>query len=115
MAGTLKLRVVSPQETVFEDEVVSVVLPAWDGKLGILPGHAPMIALLGGGTLVADLAGGGSRDFFLNRGVVKVEDDRITILSEYASTEAPEDFDPGTAWLDPMESEDVSTPGNPLT
>jgi F-type H+-transporting ATPase subunit epsilon len=102
---TLSVRVVSPVEVVFEGEAMSIVVPAWDGKVGILPGHAPFIALLGSGTMEADLPGGGSERYFLDRGVVKVEDDRVTILSEYAGSAPPEGFDPSRAWLDLEELE----------
>lgn len=115
MAGVLKVRVVSPETTVFQAEVVSLVASAWDGKVGILPGHAPMVTLLGGGTLAMDLPGGGSETFFLNRGVLKVENDQVTILSEFASREVPEEFDPSDAWLEPSEPEEMSFAGNPLS
>jgi F-type H+-transporting ATPase subunit epsilon len=115
MPGTLRVRVVSPEAIVFEGEAVGVVVPAWDGKLGILPGHAPLISLLGGGELDVDLVDGGSETFFLDRGVVKVENDDVTILSEYAGRAAPADFDSTRAWLDPDElGEGLAHPGNPL-
>jgi F-type H+-transporting ATPase subunit epsilon len=114
-SGTLKVRLVSPSETVFQGEAVSVVLPVYDGKVGILPGHAPYMALLGGGTLEIDVAGSGRIDtFFVNRGVVKVQNDEVTILTEYAGETAPEGFQAKDAWLDPAELEEVSYPGNPL-
>ncbi len=97
----LDLRLVSPAETVFDGEVTSLVLPAWDGKVGILPRHAPYVALLGAGMLEADLPDGGSESFFIRRGVVKVEGDRVTVLSEYASPEAPDGFLSGVEWLPP--------------
>ncbi|MEX0855928.1 MAG: F0F1 ATP synthase subunit epsilon [Gemmatimonadota bacterium] len=106
---TLTLTLVSPVQTVFEGVVSGVVVPAWDGKVGILPGHAPFMALLGGGTLDIDLPGGGSRQFFVVRGVVKVEGDRVTVLSEYAGAEAPEGYDPRSAWLDPEALEGASS------
>lgn len=114
MAGPLHVTVVSPVETVFEGDATSLVIPAWDGKVGILPGHAPFITLLGGGTLSVDLPGGGSEEFFLNRGVAKVENDRVTVLSEYAGRTAPAGFDPTRAWLDPADLTEMSDPGNPL-
>lgn len=113
---TLKVRVVSPAAVVFEGEARAVMLPAWDGQTGVLPGHAPMLTLLGGGSLQVALVDGGSKTFFVNRGVAKVENDAVTVLSEYAATEAPSDFDPGTAWLD-LEAPDldvVSGRENPL-
>lgn len=112
---TLHVRVVSPSQTVFEGEAVAVVAPAWDGEVGILPGHAPMIALLGAGMMAIDLTGGGNERIFLDRGVIKVEDDRVTVLSEYAADAPPEDFDRSRAWIDPDEFlEGAGTPGNPL-
>lgn len=114
MADLLSVRVVSPTETVFEGECTSMVVPGWDGRIGILPGHAPLIALLGGGLLELGLAGGTSSQWFVNRGVVKVEHNSVTLLSEYAASEAPDDFDPAEAWLDDSDPEELGYPGNPL-
>jgi F-type H+-transporting ATPase subunit epsilon len=113
---TLELRLVSPSATVFEGSVSSVVLPAWDGRVGILPGHAPYIALLGAGVLEADLPGGGSARFFIRRGVVKVEKDQVTVLSEFTAKETPADFRPGDAWLplDELGEGGDGAPWNPL-
>lgn len=111
----------SPVEVVFEGEAAGIVAPAYDGKVGILPDHAPFITLLGGGTLDVELPGGGSTEFFVNRGVLKVEDNDVVILTEYAGREAPADFDSSQAWLELDESEpdqspahDMGYPGNPL-
>ena len=85
----LEVRVVSPDRTVFEGRATSVVAPAWDGRVGILRGHAPMITLLGQGELVVDRSGGGSATFHVAGGVLKVEDDRVTVLTEYAGEKPP--------------------------
>ncbi len=95
----LQVRVVSPDSVLFEGPAASVVAPSWDGKLGILPRHAPMIALLGSGELSIDLPGGGSERFFVAGGVLKVEGDDLMILTEYGGTEAPEEL-PAGAELD---------------
>ena len=86
----LQVRVVSPGAVLFEGPAASVVAPAWDGKVGVLPGHAPMIALLGSGELSIDHQEGGSERFFIAGGVLKVEDNDLIILTEYGGTEAPE-------------------------
>jgi len=88
----LNVRVVSPQKVVFQDAAASVVAPAWDGHLGILPGHAPMLALLGAGSLAVDLPGGGSRSFQIGGGVLKVEGTEVTVLTEHAGDELPADL-----------------------
>jgi F-type H+-transporting ATPase subunit epsilon len=70
----LDVRVVSPEKTVFEGEARSVVAPA----------HAPLIALLGDGELVVDTPGGGSRSFWVSGGLLKVELDQVTVLTDRA-------------------------------
>ena len=85
----LHVRVVSPDRVVFDGESSAVVAPAWDGKVGILPGHAPMLALLGSGVLSIERAGGGSDAFHVAGGVLKVERNQLTLLTEYAGTEPP--------------------------
>ena len=97
----LRVRVVSPEKELFRGEAASVVAPAWDGKVGILPGHAPFISLLGYGSLAVDLQGGGSREFFVARGVLKVEANEVTVLAERAERERPEGFPAaGTLFFD---------------
>jgi len=93
----LHVRVVSPDSVLFEGPAVSVVAPAWDGRVGILPGHAPMIALLGSGDLSIDLPGGGSERFFVAGGVLKVEGSELMVLTEFGGTEAPEELPAGAA------------------
>jgi hypothetical protein len=43
----LSVAVITPGATVFEGEADLVVVPAWDGEVGFLRDHAPMMALLG--------------------------------------------------------------------
>ena len=80
--ATIHVRVVSSEELVFEGEASSVVAPGWDGMVGILPNHAPMIALLGEGKLSVDRAGGGAEEYQVAGGVLKVEKNQVTILPE---------------------------------
>ena len=79
----LEVSLISPEATVFEGRASQVIVPAWDGQLGVLPGHAPIIVLLGGGELRIDGEGGQQR-FDVAGGFMQVVDDRVTILSETA-------------------------------
>jgi F-type H+-transporting ATPase subunit epsilon len=90
--ATLQVRVVSPERVVYSGEASSLVAPAWDGQVGILPNHAPMIVLLGMGTLTIDRPGGGAEVYHVAGGVLKVEANEVTVLTEYAGREAPVDF-----------------------
>jgi F-type H+-transporting ATPase subunit epsilon len=47
----VRVSVISPERTLFEGEAEAVVAPAFDGEVGILTGHAPMMTLLGRGVL----------------------------------------------------------------
>lgn len=86
MAGPrLKVAVISPEQTLFEGDADMVVAPAWDGELGILRGHAPMLALLGEGSLRITGAGEPDRRFRVRGGFLQVADDIVTVLSEEAS------------------------------
>ena len=80
--ATLRVRVVTSEELVFEGEASSVVVPGWDGMVGILPSHAPMIALLGMGKLSVDRASGGAEEYYVAGGVLKVDKNQVTILTE---------------------------------
>lgn len=81
--GALHVVVISPEATVYEGEADSVVVPAWDGELGILRGHAPLMALLGTGE-IRITRGSGTERFHISGGFLQVVDDVVTVLSERA-------------------------------
>lgn len=78
----LKVSVISPEAILFEGTTDSVVVPAFDGEVGILTGHAPMLALLGDGEL---RLGGGAQRFRVAGGFVQVADDHVRVVTEKAS------------------------------
>jgi F-type H+-transporting ATPase subunit epsilon len=80
----LKVSVISPERTLFEGEARAVVAPAYDGEVGILTGHAPMMTLLGRGTL--RLSGGGAEQRFrVEGGFLQVVDDQVRVVTERAA------------------------------
>lgn len=80
----LTVSLISPERVLFEGEVDSVVAPAFDGEVGILEQHAPMMTLLGRGEL--RLSGGTSSGarFFVEGGFLQVADDRVRVVTEQA-------------------------------
>lgn len=79
----LHVSVISPEAILFEGDTDSVVAPAFDGEVGILTGHAPMLALLGAGEL--RLGGGASvQRFHVEGGFVQVADDHVRVVTEKA-------------------------------
>jgi F-type H+-transporting ATPase subunit epsilon len=80
---TLKVSVISPEAVLFEGETDSIVAPAYDGEVGILTGHAPLMALLGDGQL--RLGGGSGRRFQVSGGFMQVLNDNVRIVTEKAA------------------------------
>lgn len=78
----LKVSVISPEAVLFEGETDSVVAPAYDGEVGILTGHAPLMALLGEGQL---RLGGAGRRFNVNGGFMQVLNNQVRVVTEKAS------------------------------
>ncbi len=78
----LKVSVISPEAVLFEGETDSVVAPAYDGEVGILTGHAPLMALLGNGEL---RLGGASKRFNVNGGFMQVLNNEVRVVTEKAT------------------------------
>jgi F-type H+-transporting ATPase subunit epsilon len=84
--GDLRVVVISPERTVYDGSADSVVAPAWDGELGILRGHAPLMAILGEGPLRVR-QGEHTQRFHVKGGFLQVIDNVVTVLSEEAGSE----------------------------
>jgi F-type H+-transporting ATPase subunit epsilon len=78
----LKVSVISPERVLFEGEATSVVAPAFDGEVGILTDHAPMMTLLGKGSLRLDDAG---KRFEIEGGFLQVVANTVRIVTEKAA------------------------------
>ena len=79
----LKVSVISPEAVLFEGETNSVVAPAYDGEVGILTGHAPLMALLGDGQL--RLGEGSGPNFTVSGGFMQVLNDSVRVVTEKAT------------------------------
>ena len=80
----LRVSVISPERVLFEGDVESLVAPALDGEVGVLTHHAPMMTLLGRGTLRVDTAEGEQR-FRVEGGFLQVVDDAVRVVTEQAT------------------------------
>ena len=86
----IQLEIVTPEKHLFSGEVDSVTVPANTGYLGILPGHAPLLAELGIGQ-IEYTANGKLEYLFCSWGFVEVLPERVVILAQAA--EAGSDID----------------------
>jgi len=83
VSDTLKVSVISPEKVLFEGAARAVTAPAFDGEMGILPMHAPLMTLLGKGTLRVETAEG-ERRFGVDGGFLQVVDDQVRVVTERA-------------------------------
>ena len=79
--ATIRLEVVTPERSVFSDDVDIVVAPGIEGELGILPKHTPLMTELKTGELRARK---GSEEFSLcvAGGFLEVRPDRVIVLAD---------------------------------
>ncbi len=83
----MRVSIISPEKSVFDGEATSVIAPAYDGKVGILPRHAPFMTLIGDGTLTVRQDGDATREFHVRGGFLQVMNDAVNVVAEYAEGE----------------------------
>jgi F-type H+-transporting ATPase subunit epsilon len=77
----LHISVISPEAMLYEGDSQSVVATAFDGEVGILTNHAPMVTLLGTGTVRI----GDGPSFTVSGGFLQVVDNQVRVVTERAS------------------------------
>ena len=82
----MHVTVISPAAAVFDGDADSVVAPAFDGEVGILPRHAPFLTLLGDGRLTIQV-GNAARHIRVRGGVLQVADETVRVVAEFAQEE----------------------------
>lgn len=91
-SNSLRVRLVSPERILFDTKANAVELPAKNGYMEVLYGHAPLLAELGAGDVrVHGGAEGGDQIYNVSWGFVEVLPDRVTILANDALK--PEEID----------------------
>ncbi len=83
MADKLTIEVAVPERLLIREQVDEVQIPALDGYMGVLPGHAPLMTELGIGVLSYKMDGQ-SRYMALHGGVMEVLPDHVRILADTA-------------------------------
>ena len=79
----LQLQIVSADRSLVNERVDEVEIPGADGYFGVLPGHTPLLALLGAGELWYR-QGQEKHYLAIALGFAEVLPDRVTILAEFA-------------------------------
>ncbi len=88
MAKRIKLKIITPERLVLEEEVDQVSLPTSLGEITVLPEHIPLIAELASGDVVA-LAGGEHVPFAVVGGFIEVKkneagETEVAVMADFA-------------------------------
>jgi len=76
---TLTLRVLAPDQSVFDDTADEIILPSTTGLLGVLPGHISMVTAIDFGVLRV-FKNGNWDSIALTGGFAEVESNEVTVL-----------------------------------
>ncbi len=84
MAASFPVNIVTPERTVLSASAESIQVTTVNGSLGVLKGHAPLLAMLGSGECVIRLDNQQVRRLAISGGCLDVTRDRVTVLADAA-------------------------------
>ena len=90
---TMRLDIVSAEEELFSAEVQMVYAPAEMGEVGITPKHTPLLTKLKAGDVRAEISDSETKIFFISGGILEIQPNAVTILSDTAIRESDLDED----------------------
>lgn len=76
----VEVRILNPEKELFSGEAASLSADAVDGRIGILPHHAPLITVLKKGRIEISTPDGSIREIEINQGLLKTGSNRVTAL-----------------------------------
>ena len=85
--NTFQLEVATPERLLVDAQVTEAELPGKDGYMGILPDHAPLLSVLGTGTLTYSESGA-KKVIKIEGGFVEVFDNHVRVLADKADPAA---------------------------
>ena len=90
----INLTVVTRERKIVETDAVEVVLPAFDGEIGVLPGHTPLLTLLKVGVM-RYRSDGNPQSLVISWGFAEILPERVIVMAETARL--PQEMDAATA------------------
>ena len=82
--NTIHVDVVSAEESIFSGDARFVALPGEAGELGIYPRHTPLITRIKPGSVRIEMPNGSEEFVFVAGGILEVQPDCVTVLSDTA-------------------------------
>lgn len=80
---TFLLEIITPERVTFEDQVEFLAAPSYEGELGVLPGHTPLLSELTTGLLRFKKAGA-QETVAISGGFLQIHPDHVVVLAETA-------------------------------
>ena len=91
--SSIKLDIVTPERTVYSKEINMVVAKAKTGELGIMPGHAPILATLQAGVMRIRVNDSNQDLVAVSGGFLEVSEEQITVLARTAELQGEIDVE----------------------
>ena len=83
MTETLRLEIITPQATIFSEDVTMVTLPVAEGQIGVYPQHVRLITQVVPGEII--LNRGAEESFFaVGEGLVDIDAQHVAIVTDMA-------------------------------
>ena len=83
MPEIFKLEIISPDKTIFKSDVSELTIPSFEGLMGILKNHIPLVTFLRPGVIVIK-SNNEIKNFFIEEGTVEFSNNTLLILSSTA-------------------------------
>ena len=81
MSEEFKIDIVNPEKYFLtKDDVIEVIVPAFEGEMGILKDHIPIISFLKPG-IIKVISGSEEHNFYVEDGIVEFKDNTLSILT----------------------------------
>ena len=102
LPSKIHLVVVTRERKIVEADAAEVILPAYDGEIGVLPGHTPLLTTLRVGQM-RYRSGGEVHRLVISWGFAEILPDRVIVLAERGIL--PSEIDPAAAERERIEAE----------
>src|SRR5438105_14807448 len=79
---TFQLEVVTPDSTALSARATALQAPSWEGYLGVLAGHAPLLCVLRAGVLTVRPESGAAQLYAIKGGFMEVTPQRVIVLAD---------------------------------
>ncbi len=109
--ATFRCTIVTPSDSLLDEQVTYATFQAWDGQKGVAPGASAFLVKLGTGAARLDLASGQSRWFVIDGGFAQMQGDALTLLVDGAEDAGT--IDAGKAQADLVDANARANATNP--